>query len=130
MLTLPPSDGRSTLLYLFADLAADHPLHIPPPLLGNACSFGSGRSPSVMSLDPSWTPATPPSSMYLYWNELTLSPQNQFIIADLDAGHLVIKTSELKTLEWELTVDVRLSLCSPRVGWGRRTLTRALSLLS
>jgi hypothetical protein len=81
-----------------------------------------------MSLDPSWTPATPPTSMYLYWNELILSPQNQFIIADLDAGNLVIKTSELKTLEWELTVDVRLSLCSTRVGWGRRTLTRALSL--
>lgn len=73
--------------------------------------------PDRLSL-PSSDPAV--KQVLLYRNEM-LSPQDQFIIADLDAGHLVVKTSEVETIEQELTNEVRLLSLSAcflsRAGW-------------
>jgi hypothetical protein len=43
-----------------------------------------------------------------------MAPQDQFIVADLDAGHLVIKTSEVIFVEQQLNEEVRTPVESRR----------------
>ena len=43
----------------------------------------------------------------LLWKNELLAPQDQFIVADIDACHLVIKTSEVIFVEQQLNEEVR-----------------------
>jgi hypothetical protein len=53
-----------------------------------------------------------------------MAPQDQFIVADLDAGHLVIKTSEVIFVEQQLNEEVCTPVESRRAASIRAPRTR------
>lgn len=48
------------------------------------------------------------------WRNDQLAPADPFIVADLDAGHLIVKTSEVDNIEAEINTELERNHCDPR----------------
>ncbi|KAL7411523.1 nucleotide excision repair TFIIH subunit [Mrakia frigida] len=52
----------------------------------------------------------------LIWQNEQLSSQDQFIIMDLDPRHLLVKTSEVETIEAALNMELEKNHYDPKGG--------------